>query len=544
MDGECHFTFELTEEMQMENGFRKTGVMLDCSRNAVMTVESVKKLIAILAKMGYNQVQLYIEDTYEVDGEEKFGYLRGRYGKKELKELDDFAYAQGVELVPNIQTLAHLSTFLRWRKDLVDTADIMLVGEEKVYDLIRRMFASLRECFRTERIHIGMDEAHMLGRGKYFELHGMQNRFDILLSHLERVCALADEYGFRPMMWSDMFYRIANGGSYYKTSAEFDPSIKEKIPKNLTLVYWDYYSHDKNRYKKMIRGHRRLSDKISFAGGAWKWSGFAPNNYFSIPATKAAFSQCRAERVEDVFLTMWGDNGAECSAFALLPTLCYGACIARGITKTSEIRAKFEEWVGARYDDFLLLDAPNRIEPVEKVINPAKYFLYADPFMSQFLNLEKEEYARTYASLSRRLSLAAKRAGEYAYLFENLSKLCRVLELKQNICSRTRAAYENGDREQMNVILADYKKMIRRTEEFYRAFRTQWYTENKPQGFEVQDARLGGLLLRMRSCMERLTEWREGKITTIPELEEEILPIAEELTNFNSWANTHTTNRT
>ena len=526
----------------MKNSFRKMGVMPDCSRNAVMNVETMKKFISVLAKMGYNEVQLYVEDTYEVDGEEKFGYLRGRYSKAELKELDDFAFGLGVELVPNIQTLAHLNAFLRWRKDLVDTADIMLVGEEKVYDLIRRMFSSLRECFRTKRIHIGMDEAQMLGRGKYFDLHGMENRFEILLSHLKRVCALADEYGFQPMMWSDMFYRLANGGSYYKASSEFDSSIKEKIPSNLTLVYWDYYSHDPNRYRQMIRGHRQLSDRIAFAGGAWKWSGFAPNNYFSIPATKAAFSVCRDEAVRDVFLTMWGDNGAECSFFALLPTLCYGACLAQGITKMPEIREKFREWVGVRYDDFLLLDAPNRIERVEKVINPAKYFLYADCFMSQFLNLEKEEYGRTYASLARKLKLAAGRAGEYAYLFENLSALCRVLEIKQNICSRTRKAYESGDRAALDAVLADYKKMIRRTEAFYRAFRTQWYTENKPHGFDVQDARLGGLLGRMRSCMERLEEFRDGKIPSIPELEEEIVPIAETLTNFNSWGRTITTN--
>ena len=224
----------------MENTFRKLGVMLDCSRNAVMSVDAAKRFIAVLAKMGYNQVHLYMEDTYEVDQEEKFGYLRGRYSKEELKTLDDFAYSLGVELVPNIQTLAHMSAFVRWRKDLVDTGEIMLVGEEKVYDLIRRMFASLRESFRTENIHIGMDEALMLGRGKYYDLHGPENRFDILLSHLQRVCALADEYGFKPMMWSDMFYRIANGGSYYKVNSEFDPSIREQIPKNLSLVYWDY----------------------------------------------------------------------------------------------------------------------------------------------------------------------------------------------------------------------------------------------------------------------------------------------------------------
>ena len=44
------------------------GVMLDCSRGAVYTVDALKKYIDVLAKMGYNSLQLYTEDTYEVKG--------------------------------------------------------------------------------------------------------------------------------------------------------------------------------------------------------------------------------------------------------------------------------------------------------------------------------------------------------------------------------------------------------------------------------------------------------------------------------------------
>jgi len=40
------------------------GVMIDCSRNAVMTVDSVKKYADIIRKMGYNTIMLYTEDTY------------------------------------------------------------------------------------------------------------------------------------------------------------------------------------------------------------------------------------------------------------------------------------------------------------------------------------------------------------------------------------------------------------------------------------------------------------------------------------------------
>ena len=154
--------------------FNTLGLMLDCSRNAVMTVNELKRFIELLSKLGYNQFMLYTEDTYEVDGEEFFGYLRGRYTQKELKELDDFAYEHGVELVPCIQTLAHFTALVRWPKyaAMKDIDDILLVGDDRTYQLIERMISSLRKCFRTDKIHIGMDEAHNLGKGRYREIHG------------------------------------------------------------------------------------------------------------------------------------------------------------------------------------------------------------------------------------------------------------------------------------------------------------------------------------------------------------------------------------
>lgn len=525
----------------MEN-FNKFGVMIDCSRNAVMTIEQLKKFISVIAKMGYNQVHLYMEDTYEVNGEAFFGYLRGKYTKEELKELDDFAYDIGVELVPNIQTLAHMAAFIKWRTDLKDIDDIMLVGDGNVYDLIDRMFASLRECFRTKNLHIGMDEAHNLGRGRYLDFNGWQNRFDILLSHLNRVCDIADKYDFEPMMWSDMFYRIASGGDYYATKSKFDNTIKEKIPKKLTLVYWDYYNLNKKTYDSMIKGHKQLSDKVSFGGGAWKWSGFAPHNYFSLKATKPAISACKDGGIKDVFITMWGDNGGECSSYAVLPTLCYAACLAQGITKISDIKQKFYEWIGVRYDDFMLLDSPNIIEKTSEVVNPSKYFLYADCFTSIFQNTEKSEYRQKYAAIARKLKYASKRAGEYSYLFETLASLSTLLSVKVDICSRTRDAYNSADTEQLNNVINDYKKMIKLTKTFHNTFRKQWFIENKPHGFDVQDIRLGGLEARMEASMERLIQYRDGTISSIPELEEKIIPISDKLLNYNCWRNIVSTN--
>ena len=138
------------------------GVMLDCSRNAVMTADSVKKYVKIIAKMGYDTLMLYTEDTFEVDNEPLFGYLRGRYSKAELKEIDKFCIDNGIELVPCIQTLAHLNCMFKWREydEMRDCDDIVLIDEPRTYRLIENIMSTVAECFTSRRIHIGMDEAY------------------------------------------------------------------------------------------------------------------------------------------------------------------------------------------------------------------------------------------------------------------------------------------------------------------------------------------------------------------------------------------------
>ena len=68
--------------------FKRFGPMFDCSRNAVLTIDSAKTLIDICADLGYSSFLLYTEDTYEVYDNPYFGYGRGRYSCDELREID------------------------------------------------------------------------------------------------------------------------------------------------------------------------------------------------------------------------------------------------------------------------------------------------------------------------------------------------------------------------------------------------------------------------------------------------------------------------
>ena len=109
--------------------------------------------------MGFTYLELYTEDTFEVRNQPYFGYLRGRYTKEELKELDAYAKGFGIELVPCIQTLAHLNCIFKWDvyEEVHDVNDILLLREEKTYALLEDMFATVAEAFTSRRINIGMD---------------------------------------------------------------------------------------------------------------------------------------------------------------------------------------------------------------------------------------------------------------------------------------------------------------------------------------------------------------------------------------------------
>lgn len=81
-----------------------------------MSVEYAKELIEILAIMGHNTILIYMEDVYSLKEEPYFGYMRGRYTEAELQAIDDYAHQFGIEVIPCIQTLAHLEQFLRWMR--------------------------------------------------------------------------------------------------------------------------------------------------------------------------------------------------------------------------------------------------------------------------------------------------------------------------------------------------------------------------------------------------------------------------------------------
>ena len=135
-----------------------------------------------------------------------------------------------------------------------------------------------------------------------------------------------------------------------------------------------------------------------------------------------------------------------------------------------------------------------------------------------------DDYSAVYTQQVDELEKNAQKT-EYSILFYSLAKLCRVLALKSNLGIRTRKAYEAADKETIKQLIDDYDKLIVLIEDFYATFEKQWMWENKPHGFDVQDIRIGGLIMRVRHNKQRLSQFVRGDIERIEELEEPLLDV-------------------
>ena len=520
---------------QEESAFEHLTYMVDCSRNAVPSVSFLKELLVSMALMGYDRLMLYTEDTYEIEGRPFFGWMRGRYTKEEIRELDEYATALGIELVPCIQTLAHLNAIFRWKafNGVHDTADILSTGEEETYVLIEDMIRTWAETVRSRVINLGMDEAEMIGRGSFLNRYGYQDRLTIMERHLKRVLSICEKYGFTCMMWSDMFFKILSGEGYHSANVEITDEVRSRIPQNVELIYWDYYSRDEETYCRMLSNHKKLSDRVGFAGGAWKWNGYAPLLSHSIRASRLALSACRQFSIGDVMVTGWGDDGSEASQACVLPVLCeYAESCYADRTDDEWLAERMLACTGERYEDFLLLDLPNLTpdnpSPGRVSVGPAKYLLYQDSLLGIYdRHVDEDTYPSHFAKTAQLLAEAAKRSENCSYLFETLSALSSVLEVKCALGVELKKAYGANDREKLAALAKQAQEAAARVGTFSRTMGKQWFKENRPFGWEVLDIRLGGVKARLDSAAQRVTDYLQGRTARIEELEEPRLVLDE-----------------
>ncbi len=534
--------------------FNSNGVMFDVSQsNTLMTVDHAKFMLRRMAQMGLNMLMLYNEDNYEIDGWPYFGYMRSRYTADDIREIDDYAFALGIELVPCIQTLAHLNDALKWPcfSGMREDRACLLPGEERVYEFLEQAIVAATAPVRTKRIHIGMDEAMHLGRGHYYDKHGAVNAGKIMLDHLNRVMEILRKYDLEPMLWGDMFFqRIFGKHSYYQQDygnqeattvpvtlpngmeQEADVSYIENYPKDAQLIAYGYTPDTYEAWDMIINQGKFVGRDPVFAGGIWNWLSFAPNWFYSFNSAIPQLRACKVNGIKDVFATTWGDEAAECPIDVVLLGMQLWAEL--GYTEDydeQKLRERFAFVTGADFDATMLMEKidaiPGTMENNVEGFNASKPLLWQEPSFGlldkELFGLEDEIEAH-YRALAPVFRAESEKPSDLQRAFGLYARLCDVMEYKATIGCRLKTAYDADDRKTLARYVEEIlPALIERQREFYEYHRAMFYDENKPLGFEVFDIRHAIVMQRTKTLLWRLQRYLAGEIDSMQELADERL---------------------
>lgn len=519
-------------------GFQSSGVMFDCSRNAVLTPDSLRMFLRKMALMGLNLAMMYTEDTYEVPEQPYFGYKRGRYTYDELKAVDEYAALFGIEMCPCIQTLGHLDRVMQWPayRHVRENEAVIQPDLEESYVILEQMIRAASAPYRSKRIHLGMDEAYGLGLGAHLYRCGYENPQFIMKRHLKRVLDICEDLGLNAMIWSDMYFQI--DGMHYHSEMDPSPEAISAVDPRVTLVYWDYYQCREEMYDDALRKHAMFPAPTVFAGGIWTWVGPAPAYPTTMPNTYAALASCRRHNVPLVVATCWGDDGQECNMqTALLGMQLYGEMTYMDHCSDEHLYERFKRCCDCDAQAFLDLSLLNTVPGMTSYpnspTNACKIYLYQDPLVQLFeKDMEGFQAVSHFEALELKYARYAQENPKFRKLFDFYTALAHALALKCRWHDEAAAAVRTGDREKAAVLAADLPATIDAVQALRSVWRKLWESTNKPFGFEVIDFRMGGICARLATAAERMAEFARGEVEDIPELSTETLIFKRGQDNF------------
>ena len=510
--------------------FECISAMIDASRCSVPTVDAVKKLLDYMAVMGYSMAMMYTEDTVELENRPYFGYMRGRYTVQELRAIDDYANDYGIEVIPCLECYGHMHRYLMWGEadKIRDTAGVLMAREEETFRFLDELIGTVSSCFRSRRIHIGMDEAWDMGRGKFLDKHGYVPPFQIFNEYMTRLIAITDRYGLTPMMWSDMYFRVnTNNNSYYDPDTEVPQETIDQIPESVELVFW-HYGEQPSCDDYMLEKHEKLGRKIIYAGGLWGWIGHFPEHNYAKEACKISLDACRNHNVHEAMITIWTNDNAECDLFANLYGLSFFAemCYEQGVTK-EKLDSRFRFCTGGDADAFYNMSLYHNTFGPEDDYSPNFHdrFLGKPLFWQDIMEglydtyLVKKPMSGHYAACAAKMKDYA--GGNWDYLYDFAYKVFDYMAVKTRIAEILLPAYQAGEKDVLrqiaDVMLPQLKE---KTVAVHKAHKQMWFASNKVLGWSNLDIRYGGMACRCDTAAEQINLYLEGKLDTLEELDQ------------------------
>ena len=300
----------------------KLAYMLDVSRCRVPTMAWLQQRIAMLAQLGFNQLQLYMEHTFAYQGHDIVWQDSSPFTADEIRTVDDWCSTMGMELVPCINCLGHMERWLKHEpyRHLAECPDgftdpwgqirpwgSTLLPSDKTYAFLQDLFSQILPCFSSKSVNVGMDEPFELGLGRSGV--GATGRRELWIHHLHRVHQLAACHGKQIQFWADVL---------------LEEGCDDPCPDDATALAWGYESH--TSFAKAAHRLQQQRRPFWLCPGTSSWCSLTGRWTNSLANISDSLDCAHRFGAQGVLLTDWGDAGHHQQAAISLPGLA--ACVA------------------------------------------------------------------------------------------------------------------------------------------------------------------------------------------------------------------------
>lgn len=482
----------------------------------LLRVEKMKRFIDFMAAFGYHSLRWEVGMYMDVDGEEPVSYMNGKYTHEEIKELDDYAYGRGIELIPCVQCFKHSGYITKYEKykNAFAGDGYLLVDEPCVYELLKKYFLTFKRLFRTRHVHIGMDETFGLGSNGYLAKYGYEEAGSIYIRHLNNVVKLVEECGLTCEMWGDMLKEMTR--KFRAGSKDCTKNYLENFPQNVRVIEWFYggnYDHDE---LDNIFGCFKGVGEIAYCDAICTWPEYQPHNQVGLNTYEMHTNTMAAHGISTYLVSVWNDYQS-CSHFACLPALFACSVYIHGKKLDEKAKAYFKEVTGVAFDDFMLLDLVNEDDD------------WPQTFWKNIFeeNIFKQAKVHDVTGLNAQFLACAERlkkvdGGEFSLIFDNVQKFAECMAIKAELGKQVFDAYKAKDYVLLKNCIQTMDNFIVKLDEFIDAFDRRYTDEYYTHDIFTCGNRLGGLRLNTLLCKRKLIEYIEGRIPTIEILDEQI----------------------
>lgn len=309
--------------------FEHRGLMLDISRNRVPTMDSLRGLIDALARLNYNQLQLYTEHTFAYGQHSAVWHAASPMTAAEIRAIDVYCADRGIELVPNQNSFGHMERWLCHDayKSLAESPDgfehpiagwraagSTLYPDAKSAAFINGLYEELLPNFRSRQLHIGGDEPWELGKGRSRERVEREGKHRVYLDFIKRLCELCKKHGRVPQIWADIVMER--------------PDLVGELPAEVIPVIWGYEADAPFPEQCAIAQAAGFGGRFYVAPGAGNWNSFSGRLDVARANIELAAEQGAIHGASGLLLTAWGDNGHHQPWPTLYPALILAAAAA------------------------------------------------------------------------------------------------------------------------------------------------------------------------------------------------------------------------